>query len=358
MSSLAIRPPGPAPVIKGASLAEKRAFLESGAPWPDEPPPICIETHASLVFLTRDRAWKLKKPVHLMHVDQRLLRDRAHLCREELRLNQELSGEVYRGLVPLVRQRYGRLALGGDGQVIDWVIESVRLPSDAMLDRRLLRGPDPKLEEIEALCDLLIGFYTSRPPVADAGAIFFRRLHEETRTNALHLRQMRDEIGATLDDKVLDFAAPVIEACQPEIFACVLLTAFENGLQRRLRVDGDLRAEHICLTTPPVVFDRVEFDHGVRLVDPFYELNALGLECALLGAGWIRAVLLFRLSQVQTPPTRRLLTAYGVIRCLTRARLAVDHFRDQEVREPQKWRIRAQSCLNAAARLIDDFNAK
>ena len=145
------------------SLAEKHAFLMSGAAWPDEPPPQCRKTHASLVYLTRDRAWKLKKPVRLMHVNQVSLAARARLCREELRLNRALSGDVYRGLTPLVLRADGSLALGGAEQVVDWLIESVRLPETEMLNRRLICGPAPKSAEIKALCDTLVGFYRRQP---------------------------------------------------------------------------------------------------------------------------------------------------------------------------------------------------
>lgn len=93
------------------SLKGKLAFLKHGLPWPSEAPPECIETHASYVFLTRERAWKLKKPVRLLHIDQRTLAARAHLCREEVRLNRELAGSVYRGVVPLVERPDGGLAL-------------------------------------------------------------------------------------------------------------------------------------------------------------------------------------------------------------------------------------------------------
>ena len=164
------RPTPGAPAAGGgeASFADKRAFLESGAAWPGEPPPICQETHASIVCLTRDRAWKLKKPVHLMHVDQRSLASRERYCREELRLNREMSGAVYRGLTALVQRPDGTLSLGGAGRIVDWVIETQRLPATEMLDSRLATGRAPVPAEIDALADVLIGFYRGRAPLRDA----------------------------------------------------------------------------------------------------------------------------------------------------------------------------------------------
>lgn len=330
------------------SLTDKLAFLRTGSAWPNEPPPDCIETHASHVFLTRDRVWKLKKPVRLLHIDQRTLAARVHLCREEVRLNRELAGSVYRGVVPLVARPDGGLALGGEGRVVDWLVEMVRLPAALMLDHRLKAGPVPGIWEIVSLGDLLISFYRKQRKTADMGHRFYNRLVRDSRTNAAHLREMQHHLGSPLREDVLDFALPALESCRGEIIARACQGLLSAG-------HGDLRAEHVCLTDPPVVFDRVEFDHDVRLADPFFEFNGLGIECAFAGAAWIRAVMLVRLSQTIPPPSRSLLTVYGVVTCLTRARLAIDHLRDAEVRTPEKWPARARLYQGAAAALIENL---
>lgn len=326
-------------------LAEVHAFLKSGAPWPNEDPPTCIETHASLIYLTQDRAWKLKKPVRLIHVDQVSQDAREQLCREELRLNRGLSGNIYRSLTPLVRHPDGQLALGGTGQIIDWLIETVRLPEKEMLDRRLVEGPLPTCEEIEALCDTLVKFYQRQPKTPDAGSIFDARLLKEVEVAATHLREMAAATGVRAPDQTIDFAVTTLESCRSEIVG-----RGPQGLV--VEGHGDLRAEHVCLTKPPVIFDRLETSQETRTADPFFEVNALGLECGLLGGGWIRAVLLVRMSRVMVPPSRELLGVYGVIAMLTRARLAADHFRDRKVTDPAKWRMRTKQSVEAAAQLI------
>jgi len=330
------------------SLKVKLAFLKNGSPWPSEPPPDCIETHASYVFLTRDRAWKLKKPVRLMHIDQRTLATRAHLCREEVRLNRELAGSVYRGVVPLVERAGGGMALGGEGRVVDWLVEMVRLPAALMLDFRLKAGLPPRLSEIVSLGDLLVSFYSKQQRTGDMGHRFYQRLLRDSRTNAAHLCEMQHHLCSPLRADVLDFALPALESCREEIIARASQGFLCEG-------HGDLRAEHVCLADPLVVFDRIEFDHDIRLVDPFFEFNGLGIECAFAGAAWIRAILLLRLSQTIPPPSRSLLTTYGVVACLTRARLAIDHLRDADVRTPAKWPARARLYHGAAAALIENL---
>lgn len=331
-------------------LSGKRAFLESGEAWPGEPPPECIETHASLIFLTGDRAWKLKKPVRLHHIDLSNLSARAHFCREELRLNRELAGEVYLRVVPLVLRPDGCLEIGGEGSVADWLIEMRRLPEDQMLDRRLIDGPQPDVGQIERAADVLVRFYFREPGRPGSGTVYLDRLRTEARTNAAHLRALWDRVGWRAEDDILNLGLEMLQATGDEIV---------NRGERGLIVEGhgDLRPEHVCLLDPPVIFDRVEFDHSMRLVDPFEEFNYLGLECAMLGAGWIRKALLSRLEgSGLPPPSARLGNTYGVNRCLTRARLAIDHLLDEVVRTPEKWPVQARRYLDAARTLSTGGN--
>src|SRR5262245_9937017 len=60
-----------------------------------------VETHISWVFLTGERAYKVKKPVKLPFVDFSTLELRKRFCDEELRLNRRLAPELYVGVVPI-----------------------------------------------------------------------------------------------------------------------------------------------------------------------------------------------------------------------------------------------------------------
>src|SRR5262249_20959629 len=48
------------------------------------------QTHISVVFLTNQFAYKLKKPVNLGFLDFSTLEKRRHFCEEEVRLNRRL----------------------------------------------------------------------------------------------------------------------------------------------------------------------------------------------------------------------------------------------------------------------------
>lgn len=60
-----------------------------------------IETHISWVLLTREFAFKIKKPVTLPFLDYGTLEQRRACCREELRLNRRFAPDLYLDVVEL-----------------------------------------------------------------------------------------------------------------------------------------------------------------------------------------------------------------------------------------------------------------
>ena len=74
-----------------------------------------VETHASVVFLVGERAYKLKRAVKFDYLDFSTPERRRQMCEAEVRLNRRTAPELYRGVLPITRRADGGLALGGDG---------------------------------------------------------------------------------------------------------------------------------------------------------------------------------------------------------------------------------------------------
>jgi aminoglycoside phosphotransferase family enzyme len=99
-----------------------------------------------------------------------------------------------------------------------------------------------------------------------------------------------------------------------------------------------------------VIIDCLEFNDRLRQVDPFDEITYLGLECARLGAPWIGAQLLKRLTvALDDAPDPRLLRFYARYRACIRARLALAHLTEPSPREPERWRPLALDYLRLGA---------
>lgn len=315
----------------GAELAEKVSFLAEPAAYGHATRQVeARETHMSWVFLTDDRVYKLKKPVRHAFLDFSTVSRRRFFCEEELRLNRRLAAATYRRVVPLCRDGSGGLTLGGEGRAVDWLVEMSRLPQADMLDERIRSGR-VAVPEIERIGGLLADFYARLAPETADGGAYLRHLVNEQRINREIL--LRPEFG--LADIAADELAKVdslLQRAQPWIAARLADGAI-------LECHGDLRPEHVCLVQPPQIIDCLEFNRSMRIMDPYDEINYLGMECDMLGAAWIRPLVNRALDgRLPTRPVAPLMALYGGFRALLRARLCIAHLLDTPIRHAEKWR--------------------
>jgi aminoglycoside phosphotransferase family enzyme len=305
----------------------------------------CKETHMSCVFLTEDRAFKLKKPIKLPYLDFSTLERRERVCRAELEINRRLARDVYLGIVPLTRSELG-LEIGGAGEVVEWLIEMRRLDETRMLDRAIIDGWIGEAD-IARLSRRLVQFYrhTRRSYLSAEASI--ARWRQEISDNYAVLRNQRFGLPSAIPAKLFHIQQRFV-ATKRALFAQLVCA------HRLVDGHGDLRPEHIWLGAPIWIIDGLEFDPRLRRLDPFDEVAYLSVECERLGAGWIgeriRAAMFEALGD---GPSEQLFTFYRCYRATLRARLAVAHLLTPEVRTPHKWRPLALSYLKLA--LADAF---
>jgi uncharacterized protein len=309
------------------TLAQKVAFLASPGALEDTGAE-ARETHMSYVFLTRDHVYKLKKPVRYAYLDFSSLSERERYCGIELTLNRRLAPQVYLDVLPLTLAADGSMRLDGGGRVVEWLVKMRRLPDERMLDNAIRAGTVTPAD-IEAVAGILAPFFREAPRAAISPAEFGARFADEQAMNRKLLAGFADAIPAI--DDVLDAFDRAFAAAEP-----LLLARAQAG--RIIDGHGDLRPEHVCLLDPPCIIDCLEFSTLLRAVDPFEEIGYLGLECEMLGAPWIGPLLHRRLAEagVEAPPAP-LSKLYRAFRALVRARLALAHLLEPEIRLPEKW---------------------
>jgi aminoglycoside phosphotransferase family enzyme len=335
-----------AAALGAPSILEKLLFLSKPSAYPDAPSSVAvIETHMSYVFLAGNRVYKLKKPVCFSYLDFSTLQARERNCKEELRLNRRLAPETYLGVAPLVVTAQRRLAIGGEGETVDWLVVMRRLPQELMLDHLIL-AKGLRERHIDALCDTLADFYRRADRTTMTAQDYIDRFFHEQAQN-------RDIL--TRRDFALDHGRiPLLLGRLDQS----LLANRELLEQRALEghvVDGhgDLRPEHICLCDPVVIFDCLEFNSDLRQVDPFDELAFLGMECAQLGAPELGPNLIEKMAQrLRQPAPMRLTSLYAACRATLRARLAVAHLLDSNPRQPKKWEPLAARYLDLAEQAL------
>jgi aminoglycoside phosphotransferase family enzyme len=218
------------------------------------------ETHISWVYLTGDRAYKLKKPIVLPFLDYGTPARRREMCRAEVALNRRLAPDVYLGVRSLVAAADGRLRLGDedDPAAVDYAVEMRRYSETDTLAARLAAGTAGR-DELAALGARLARFH------ADASA-------DVRDDGAEAVKRPLDDNFATLRSLIRDPAERAAIA-RTERFAAAFLTRVWDELDARAAAGlvrdghGDLRLEHVLLERDIEVIDCVEFNERLRRID-------------------------------------------------------------------------------------------
>jgi uncharacterized protein len=315
------------------SLAEKVAWLQGRLHAGDE----AIETHFAWVFLVGDRAWKLRKPVRRDPMDYSTLEARRRDSEAEVRLNRRLAPHVYLGILPLTLTADGRFAIGGEGAVVDWLVEMRRLDRRRMLDEMLASGR-AKPADLERVSALLAGFYARESPALADGADLASRLKAQVAANHRVIATL-DAVGAAnLRSAQLRFA---------DAHGDWFETRAAGGCV--VEAHGDLRPEHILLDDPPAIIDCLEFDRNLRILDRAEELEFLAMECARTGHAatgtWIADACLTRLADRVPLQLRHF---YRSHRAGTRAKLYVWRAGEPDGGDFGRWLDTAREYLGIA----------
>lgn len=229
-------------------------------------PPERLETHISVVFLAGERAWKLKKAVTLPFLDFATLDQRHAACLAELEANRLAAPQLYLGVVPVTRTPQGGLRLGGDGPVVDWLVEMRRFAQSDLLSALLAAGTvDRRL--IQQVAQAAWDLHRQAPVRADRGGA--AGLATVIDTNAATLAGL----GAIIAP---ERAAAVTAGGRAALARLAPLLEQRRADGHVRRCHGDLHCGNICLFQGrPTLFDAIEFSDDFACVDTFYDLAFL-----------------------------------------------------------------------------------
>ena len=99
-----------------------------------------MSTHVSLIFLTGDRAFKLKRAVSYPYLDFSTPERRLACCKAELELNRRTAPSLYLGVHTITRDNDRSLSFNGTGSVVDAVIEMRRFNQANLFDNMAREG--------------------------------------------------------------------------------------------------------------------------------------------------------------------------------------------------------------------------
>ena len=226
-----------------------------------------IDTHASVVFLAGNRAFKLKRAVKFDYLDFSTLDLRKRFCEAELRINGRIAPALYRRVIPVVRTATGALALGGDGVPVEWIVEMVRFDQEALFDRMAAAG---RLESnhMDLLAEEIASFHESCLVRCEfGGEAAIARVIEG---NAAGFREFgRDTFSAAACDSLTLASRAALRN-----YGTLLESRRKAGYVRECH--GDLHLGNIVLWGGrPTLFDAIEFNDDIACIDVMFDLAFL-----------------------------------------------------------------------------------
>lgn len=232
------------------------------------------DTHAAAVFLAGDIAFKVKRAVRFPFLDYSTLAKRRAACLAELEVNRRFAPQLYRRVVAITRAPGGRLAIGGDGETVEWAVEMARFDENDTLDRIAARGAlDACLPA--RLATSVVAMHAAAERV-DA-APWIAALDEYVEQNAVAFRGQAALFATPRVAELARRSRAALRRLRP-----LLAARGRRGLVRRGH--GDLHLGNIVLIDgAPVAFDAIEFDPVVASGDVLYDLAFLLMDLAERG---------------------------------------------------------------------------
>ncbi len=224
-----------------------------------------ISTHASLIFLAGDRAFKMKRAVHYPYLDFSTPEKRLASCQAEVELNRRTAPNLYLGVRTITRESDGSLSLGGTGPLVDAVVEMRRFGQDALFDTMARNG-------------------ALSPELMTELARQVAKLHRSAAVSFTHGGSAGIAAVLDINDRGLRDTALVSPAAAGDVadlFRQALGRHSERLEQRRRagkvrRCHGDLILRNICLLDGvPTLFDCLEFNEALATIDVLYDLAFL-----------------------------------------------------------------------------------
>ncbi|MDD5083251.1 MAG: AAA family ATPase [Dehalococcoidales bacterium] len=299
--------------------------------YPENPGRIeLVQTQMSLVFLAGDYVYKIKKPVDLGYLDYTMLDKRQFYCQREVELNRRLCPETYLGVVPISQSSRG-IAIGEDGETIEYAVKMRRLPREGMLDR-LLANDRVSLPMMDRVARKITDFHAKTETSAAISA--FGNMETIVQNIGENFRQTERYIGGTiyLRDyrRIRSYTRRFIRDN-----AALFQKRVTGGRIRDCH--GDLHAAHICFTNGICIYDCIEFNDRFRYGDIASEVAFLAMDLDHYG----RADLSRRFINAYREESRdeeliRLLNFYKCYRAYVRGKVESFKLDDPYISEAEK----------------------
>ncbi len=228
-----------------------------------------VQTHISWVLLSKEFAFKIKKPVNFGFVDFSTVEKRHLFCEKEVELNKKLSPELYLGVVPVTKSR--KIQFGGTGELVDFAVKMKRLNSEKRMDLLLVQNKVSK-KNIVDLSGIIFDFHKKTNVIMDENFSSPEKIIEAIKDFESVEDIVRKELSQ--EDKI----QKVIKKCT--IFIEKNKSLFVKRQKKGFikACHGDLHSKNIFIDSKIFVFDCIEFNEDFRFIDVVSEIAFMAMD--------------------------------------------------------------------------------
>ncbi|MFD0774608.1 AAA family ATPase, partial [Streptomonospora algeriensis] len=227
------------------------------------------ETHAGVVFLVGDHAYKMKKPEDFGFLDYSTRERRLAACRREVELNSRLAADVYDGVFDVT---------DAQGRPVDHLVAMRRMPDARRLSTLVREGADVAAD-LRRIARVLAAFHAD----ADRGEEISAQgaapaLRGRWSDSFAQVRALPQDVLEGRTDEIERLALRFVDGRR-----ALFTSRIDQG--RVLDGHGDLLANDVfCLDDGPRILDCLEFDDHLRFVDGLDDAAFLAMDLERLGA--------------------------------------------------------------------------
>jgi len=294
-----------------------------------------VQTQMSLLFLTGNYVYKVKKPVDLGYLDYTTLEKREFFCEQELNLNRRLSPDVYLEVAPIVQEN-GKILLGGKGNVIEYALKMRQLPAERMMDVLLSKNQVSE-QMVRSVARKVADFHAqaeTNEEIGSYGSVSVIR----TNTNE-NFNRTEKYIGLALSQgqfqSIRDYT---------DTFTWQNANLFQKRVEDgRIRdCHGDLHSEHVCFVNGIRIYDCIEFNYRFRYCDVAAEVAFLAMDLDYHGHPGLSGAFVDAYVEIsQDGELLKLLTYYKCHFAYVRGKVGCFKFDDPLVPQEEKNKVLA-----------------
>jgi aminoglycoside phosphotransferase family enzyme len=229
-----------------------------------------VQTHISVVFLTQNFVYKVKKAVNFGFLDFTTLEKRRFFCEKELKLNRRLCGDMYLEVVPI--NKADAVKIKGEGETVEYAVKMKRMPQESIMSKLLEENKvDAKL--VDRIAKIIAEFH-SKAETSSRISEFGSLVAIETNWKE-NFTQTEEFIGKTISAE--DFK---LIRGKAEDFMKKNVALFKKRMaESRVRdCHGDIHSGNIFVTDKIYIFDAIEFNERFRYSDVAADVAFLAMD--------------------------------------------------------------------------------